>query len=450
MDKGCRRSSIVRSAGKTRSNGGHRLSAFTDNSRSAAARGLPRAECLLHEPLAHGECPQWAECGHIAFPPCEDSGAIAEAALCRLPQRHCAQENAVTGYRPQLDSLRALAVSTVLLAHFWLPNLGLSSLGVRMFFVLSGYLLTSILLRERHDAAVCGAGRGTLLTHFYLRRILRIWPAYYAALAAAVLAGAHQLEETIAWHALFGSNILFFLEQQWYPPIASHLWTLAVEEQFYLVLPVVILFVPQRLLPSLLVVFVAAAIIYRSVVAANVGGTNDFYFLLPIAQLDALAGGALLALVQKRKGPVNWKMLLGWSVPATALLLLLPLPDGVDFTLTPAVEVLVMAGLVAAADAGIGGTAGAILSSRPLVALGRISYGIYLYHNFVAAAFNAGAVRLGYPEFSGPFAFVLFYILTAIVAAASWFALERPALSLRRHFKRVPRGALIPAGLKPS
>ncbi len=80
----------------------------------------------------------------------------------------------MTGYRPQLDSLRALAVSTVLLAHFWLSDLGLSSLGVRLFFVLSGYLLTSILLRERHEAKVSGAGRGTLLSNFYLRRVLRI------------------------------------------------------------------------------------------------------------------------------------------------------------------------------------------------------------------------------------------------------------------------------------
>lgn len=356
----------------------------------------------------------------------------------------------MTGYRPQLDSLRALAVSTVLLAHFWLSDLGLSSLGVRLFFVLSGYLLTSILLRERHEAKVSGAGRGTLLSNFYLRRVLRIWPAYYAALAAAVLAGAHQLKETIAWHALFGSNILFFLEQQWYPPVASHLWTLAVEEQFYLVLPMVILFVPERLLRSLLIAFIATAIVYRGLVSLHVSGTMDFYFLLPIAQLDALGGGALLALIQYQKGPVNWKNLLSWSVPATALLFLLPLPDGIDFTVTPAVQVLAMAGLIAAADAGIGGTAGAILSSRPLVALGRISYGIYLYHIFVAAAFNAGAGMLGYPAFSGPFAFVLFYFLTAIVAAASWFVLEKPALSLRRHFKRPTSGPLIPAGLEPN
>ena len=92
------------------------------------------------------------------------------------------------GYRPQLDSLRAFAVAPVLAAHFWLPDLHLSSLGVRLFFVLSGFLLTGILLRERDAAEVNRVGRGAVLFDFYARRILRIWPAYYFALIAAVTA----------------------------------------------------------------------------------------------------------------------------------------------------------------------------------------------------------------------------------------------------------------------
>lgn len=355
------------------------------------------------------------------------------------------------GYRPQLDSLRALAVSTVLLAHFWLPNLGLSSLGVRLFFVLSGYLLTGILLRDRREAEVLGVGRGTALTDFYIRRVLRIWPAYYAALAAAVLLGANQLKVTFAWHALFASNILFFRNQNWYPEVAAHLWTLSVEEQFYLILPIVILFVLQRRLRIVLALFIMSAIVYRTAVLLTVTGTWDFYFLLPIAQLDALGGGALLALIQHERGPVNWRKLLGWSVPVTAILLILPLPDGFDYTVTKAVQILPMAGLIAAADAGIGGIVGAILSSRPLVALGRISYGVYLYHVFVAAAASQCAERFGFEPFTGPFAFLLFYLLTALVATVSWFVLERPALSLRRYFKRATKAEpIVPTGLTPS
>ncbi len=141
------------------------------------------------------------------------------------------------GYRPQLDSLRAFAVLAVLFTHFWRYDSELGELGVRLFFVLSGFLLTSILLRERDRSRELAISRPRLLRDFYARRILRIWPIYYAALFASVLLGAQGIARTFAWHALFASNILFFLEQSWTPPEVAHLWTLAVEEQFYLVLP---------------------------------------------------------------------------------------------------------------------------------------------------------------------------------------------------------------------
>ncbi len=282
-------------------------------------------------------------------------------------------------YRPQLDSLRAFAVGAVLLAHFWLPQLHFSTFGVRLFFVLSGFLLTTILLRERRDAEVVGLSKGVLLKDFYVRRILRIWPAYYAAIVGVVLMGSSSVEDTFAWHALFASNILFFQQQQWYPPVTSHLWTLSVEEQFYLLLPIVILFLPQRRLRTVFAVCIATAIAYRAMVAITVTGMLDFYYLLPVAQLDALGGGALLALIQHQDGAIDWKRLLSWSLPLTVLLYVLPLPIGFDFTVALAMLILPLAAIVAAANAGVGGLAGAILSSRPLVALGRISYGIYLY-----------------------------------------------------------------------
>jgi peptidoglycan/LPS O-acetylase OafA/YrhL len=351
------------------------------------------------------------------------------------------------GYRPQLDSLRAFAVAPVLAAHFWLPDLHLSSLGVRLFFVLSGFLLTGILLRERDAAEVNRVGRGAVLFDFYARRILRIWPAYYFALIAAVIMGADAVAETFAWHALFASNILFFIEQQWFPQVTAALWTLAVEEQFYLVLPLILLFVPGKHLRALLTASIIAAILYRLILTLAVPGRLDFDLILPVAQLDALGGGALLALLQHGKGSIAWQKLLAWSLPAAAFFYAGFLPDRVDVVLGEAVYLLPMIAIVAGANAGIGGAAGRLLSARPIVALGRISYGVYLYHLFVAGAFDKLADVLGYAHVpDGPIRFLLFFGATILAAALSWIVLERPALALRRHFRRTAfTQTLVPA-----
>ena len=354
-------------------------------------------------------------------------------------------------YRPQLDSLRAFAALAILVSHFWISKSALAAplglLAVRLFFVLSGFLLTSILLAERDEAGRRGAPMRLVLGNFYVRRILRIWPAYYFAILAALLLGASGIAETFGWHALFASNILFFLQDSWHPEIASHLWTLGIEEQFYLVLPLVVLFVRRSLLRPLLVAGIAAAIAYRLAVALHVDESFSFYAVLPVAQLDALCGGALLAELLDSRGPVRWQRLAAWSLPAAVLLHLLPLPPLINNPLLPAAYVLPMVAIVAAARQGVGGIAGIVLGNKAVIALGRISYGVYLYHLFVLAAWVGVLKSLGFQApVDGPMGFAILSSLTIAVAAASWFLLERPALSLRRRFQ-LDSGepAIIPA-----
>ncbi len=354
-------------------------------------------------------------------------------------------------YRPQLDSLRAFAAIAILFAHFWIGGSTLATpvglLAVRLFFVLSGFLLTSILLAERDEASRRGIARERLLRNFYARRILRIWPAYYLAIGAALLFGAAGVAATFAWHALFGSNILYFLEGAWDPVLLSHLWTLAIEEQFYLVLPLVVLFLPRSLLRPVLVGGIAAALLFRFIVAALFDGPHVFYSALPLAQLDALCGGALLAEILAGGRTVKWKPLLAWSLPAALVLNLLPLPEIINYPLVPAAYVIAMIAAVAAAQQGVGGMAGAVLGNRALIAMGRISYGVYLYHVLVWGAANAVQRSLGYePLHYGFVSFVIWSSLSIAVATASWFLVERPALSLRRRFQLDrPAPTLIPA-----
>jgi len=346
------------------------------------------------------------------------------------------------GYRPQLDSLRAFAVAAVLASHFWLPDLQLASLGVRLFFVLSGFLLTSILLRERCASEENYLPRRKVLFDFYVRRILRIWPAYYFALIAAMILGAGSIAGTFAWHAFFASNILFFREQRWFP-ITAHLWTLSVEEQFYLLLPLLILFVSRRLLRPIVIASIAVAIAYRLAVARNVPSPT-FYFVLPIAQLDALGAGTLLAMIQQSDYHLNWRRLFVWSLPVAALFTIGVIPGNVPSALGQSICLLPMVALVSGAGTQMEGLAGRVLKARPIVALGRISYGIYLYHLFVAAAFDKLADFLGLPHVpDGPYRFLLFFCATVTVAAFSWLIIEWPALSLRRQFRRATTAIAI-------
>jgi peptidoglycan/LPS O-acetylase OafA/YrhL len=355
-----------------------------------------------------------------------------------------AQGELARGYRPQLDSVRAFAVLSVLVNHFLIET-ELGTLGVRLFFVLSGYLLTGILLSERGEAERLQVPRRRALRDFYVRRILRIWPAYYAALIGAVLIGEQGMAKTFAWHALFASNILFFLEQAWLPGESAHLWTLSVEEQFYLLLPLALLFVPTKHVRALLIGCIVAAIAYRAAVAAVISGTFDFDNLLPVASFDALGGGAVLAAVQRQSGPIDWKKLIAWSLPLALLLDFGSHSKALSSVVVPAVYILPMAGLIAAADSGVPGWGNVILGNRLLIRLGRISYGVYLYHLFVAVAADEFMVHLGYARLAGTLRFIVLVGLTVAVAIVSWFIIERPALSLKRYFRRSTPETFVPA-----
>ena len=139
--------------------------------------------------------------------------------------------------QPQLDGLRAVAVAAVAWSHWerdYQAGIPFGA-GVHLFFVLSGFLITRILLDVRQ-----ASDRGAAIRAFYIRRALRIFPAFYVTLLLAWIAGVPLVRESLAWHATYLSNVWIFQMDQW-PGSISHLWSLAVEEQFYLAWPFLIL-----------------------------------------------------------------------------------------------------------------------------------------------------------------------------------------------------------------
>src|SRR4051812_126623 len=153
-------------------------------------------------------------------------------------------------HMPQLDGLRALAVTAVLVHHLLDPLPGLAThfpwglVGVRLFFVLSGFLITGLLIqavqtqRGSHDPA-------HVLKQFYIRRALRIFPIYYLVLAIAWLVGSADVHEQLPWLATYTYNV-WIAHLGWFTKYFAHFWSLCVEEQFYLVWPWLLVFAPRR------------------------------------------------------------------------------------------------------------------------------------------------------------------------------------------------------------
>ncbi len=328
-------------------------------------------------------------------------------------------------YSPQLDSLRAIAVGGVFYSHLWEENSNAGHLGVRLFFVLSGFLITRILLGIR-DSAPAAAPHARSLLHFYIRRALRTWPAFYALLGLAVATDFAHIRDTALWHALFASNILFSFDPRT-PGAEVIWWSLAVEEQFFLLWPALILFLPRNLLPWAVSAVVATGLGYH--LAMNVLGITGYVadFFTP-ASFDALGAGAMLAVANHR----GWVLpRLGWAAVA-AVATLIVIVVGPDGWVPESLGALPMVALVSAAAEGFKGPVGRGLEWPPLRYIGKISYGLYLYHAFVFAVL----MRLHLPGLfdRGPLMFAVAGSLSVVVATGSWFLMERPISRLKRLF----------------
>jgi peptidoglycan/LPS O-acetylase OafA/YrhL len=318
---------------------------------------------------------------------------------------------------PQLDGLRAVAVIFVMAFHFipWVGDYApLGSIGVRLFFVLSGFLITRILLASRQeDIAIA-------LRSFYIRRGLRIFPLFYFVLALAALINIGPVRSTIGWHVSYLTNVYLFDRGSWHGSI-SHLWSLAVEEQFYLVWPLLVLWLPERRLPIAITAMVCAAPLSRMLIG---GPMNS---VLPLSCVDSLGAGALLALPATRRPMMNVGFLLGLPLMFVSLALRatgsVSLPGEVALDLGASLSA---AWIVGRAAKGFAGSIGRFLIARPVTYLGTISYGLYLYHGFMP--YVVGRYVTGFVEMHWTTRSVLLTVATITTAAASWQLLEAPIL----------------------
>lgn len=296
-----------------------------------------------------------------------------------------------------------IAVLGVMVAHFWHPktlpwlpgDLDWAGLGVRLFFVLSGFLITHILLDCGQMAEGGSQKPFFFVRQFYLRRFLRIFPIYYLVILVALVLDIPPTREIWGWLVSYTTNVYITINQTWVGKFV-HLWTLAVEEQFYLVWPWLVLFAPRRWLTPFMMVIIFIAPIYRFYAYQSfpfdIGAMDFKAATLTLASLDSLGIGSLLALIWKSGTPkrVLQKYLTRLILPAGLLLYLFTLvvyhyriKPSVFFTLSDLAAAMIFCWLVSSAGLGFNGRVGKFLLFPPFVYLGKISYGIYLYHNFM-------------------------------------------------------------------
>ena len=320
--------------------------------------------------------------------------------------------------------MRAIAVAFVCVSHLIggpSAPLDLGTIGVRIFFVLSGFLITTLLLNEydRH---------GTInLPRFYVRRVLRIFPAYYAYLAVIALAS------TMGVIALRRNDLLYGLTYtvDYFMPSTSayvqHAWTLAVEEQFYLIWPAIMLVLGRRRGLWIALLYICLAPLIRVIVHESLPDAMKLtirYRFETVA--DALAAGCALAGYRARLWAIPWyRRLIStpwfWLVPLAVI--------GLSVLKSHTFQAIVGASIMnllilAMIDRGMRistDPVGRLLNTKAFTAIGVLSYSIYLWQQPFLASHQVTWWS----------ALPMSIVLTVLAAIASYYLVERPFLALR-------------------
>jgi peptidoglycan/LPS O-acetylase OafA/YrhL len=350
------------------------------------------------------------------------TGSAATAGM-RTP---APQDGRTLRYRPDIDGLRALAILPILLLHCGVTRLRGGFVGVDIFFVISGYLITAIMLRDIAD------GRFSI-ARFYRHRIVRILPALLVMMTVTLALGCvlllpNQLRDlglSAAATSVFGSNVYFYLTSDYFAAASDakplvHTWSLAVEEQFYLLYPL-LLWSLRGLSRQRLAQVIASLAIASFAIGGWLATTypSAAFFLLP-ARISELSLGALVALgavpVANRSIRATLCILAIAVIAASCVAVSSGWPFPVPFALPPAVAAAVLL-----AYGGEGPTA-KLLGAWPLRTVGLISYSAYLWHRPIIAFYQ---IRHGSTLAPAE----TFGLLCASLGAAwlSFTLIERPA-----------------------
>jgi peptidoglycan/LPS O-acetylase OafA/YrhL len=366
-----------------------------------------------------------------------------------------------------LDGLRGCAIAAVILHEGPRSHDGLGArifgavanggwAGVQLFFVLSGFLITGILLDTREDPH--------FFRNFYARRTLRIFPPYYATLILTLWVGplvfstaASDVRGVLSrqgWLWSYTSNLAILRHNGWCFSAGwlslDHTWSLAVEEQFYLAWPVLLFFLPRRGIVAVALAITLASPVLRMAML-HAGTSPEAVYSFTPCRLDALAMGSLLAVVIRNGAEITEHvrtakaLLLGGAAALGTVVVKSRGLDSEDFLVQTlgfsALAVLCSGVVLGAALAAPDKGAARFFGSPALTFVGRYSYGMYLYQGVLAPLFHRIPVDriaelLGSRLAALLVATTLMFLVTTAIAFVSWHVFERRFLALKGRFAR--------------
>ncbi|HZZ10823.1 MAG TPA: acyltransferase [Paraburkholderia sp.] len=354
--------------------------------------------------------------------------------------------NRIAGF----DGLRAIAVLMVFFQHRLFGDIGeIGHLGVWIFFALSGFLIIGILSAQRQRIEQHGSHFAAELKRFLFRRTLRIFPIYYLMLAVMCVLMAFglaspELASGMPFHFAYLSNIWIGSVLHYWPGRYSHLWSLAIEEQFYLVVAPLLLLVAARRHAAVCWAIVAIGLVSLLVMRAAHWQDITIY-THPLTNFWLLALGGLGGLFVAREDS-RLRILLGrgWTLFALSLCLVAfcvtepawsELNDPFVFMLVSVIYGGCIAALVCSIACSRNAVVIGLLETGWLASLGRISYGFYLYHNLIpdltrnhrAVAFFGGTV----PVWAHVVGIAASFAISLALAMLSWRLIEAPILRLK-------------------
>jgi peptidoglycan/LPS O-acetylase OafA/YrhL len=376
-----------------------------------------------------------------------------------------------------LDGIRGLAIIFVMLHHFepLIPpsNLLVRSIkltfsfgwaGVDLFFALSGFLITGILLDTRKADNYFSA--------FYAKRILRIFPLYYSVLTVILVAASFKhprplsvpLVEDQKLYYLYLTNWLVLWKGKWGSNVLGHFWSLAVEEQFYLIWPFCVWLLVRRKLAILAIMASVTALLFRILWVAHTG-PDQAIVMATVSRMDSLLCGALAAMLFR---DIRLLSVVRKWLPGAAFVAILTFFGGVSLSQIvhgPGGDLLFAESfgfsllavgfsslvLYAAASDGAATFLQRVLGNGVLTDFGKYSYGIYVYHVPILGAFVFVLRRGIFQRFRddfwfGALCFAAVFVVSFLVAKVSYERFERHFLALKRYFEA--RSSATPADSK--